>query len=321
MRAAGIRELNGRVEMLDLPDPRELALDEVLIDVVAAGVGNWDEIIRTGGWYVGRGVPLALGVEAAGTVIAVGSGVSTLKPGDEVLSHPLELREQGCWAENLIAAAGVVARKPPGVPWEVAAAFPVPALTAEQVLSEVLPTVDGEWLLVHGAGGTTGGLLVQLAAVRGARVIATAGPASANRVLSLGASEVLDYNDSDWPERVRELTGSNGVEAAANAARGGAPAALRAVADGGRLATITSDAPEGERGIAVSEVYVQPDAVQLAALCELLAEGRLSLVVGAAVPLAEAATALKRVVDASSRGSMVLTMAQSDRLTRSGDRS
>lgn len=217
MRAAGVHEFGGRVEVLDLPDPRDPGPDEVLIEVAAAGVGNWDEIVRTGNWNIGRDAPMALGVEVAGTVIAVGSEVTGLEPGDEVLGHPLQLREQGCWAQRLVAEAGLLVRKPPRVSWEVAAAFPVPALTAEQVLADALKLTDGDSLLVNGAGTTTGGLIVQLAALRGARVIATAGPSSTARVREFGAAEVLDYHDGRWPELVRELAGGAGVDAAVNA--------------------------------------------------------------------------------------------------------
>jgi len=306
MRAAGVHEFGGQVEVFDLPDPRDPGPDEAVVEVATAGVGNWDELVRTGEWKVGRDAPMALGVEAAGRVITVGSEVMGLKPGDEVLGHPLQLREQGCWAERVVVDAGLVVRKPPGVSWEVAGAFPVPALTAEQVLSESLELAEGDSVLVHGAGGTTGGLIVQLAALRGARVIATAGPSSAARTAEAGAAEVLDYHDSRWPERVRELTGGVGVDAAVNTARGGSPHTVLAVRDGGRMATITGDPPEGSRGISVSNVYVRPDAAQLEELCALLGEGRLRLSVGAALPLAEAATALERAMAGASGGPVVL---------------
>jgi NADPH:quinone reductase-like Zn-dependent oxidoreductase len=117
----------------------------------------------------------------------------------------------------------------------------VPALTADQVLSDTLNVCTGEQLLVHGASGTTGGLIVALAALRGAQVIATAGPSSQQRVTALGARHVIDYHDQDWPAQVRAITVNRGVDAAANAAPGGAASAIEAVADGGRLATITSD--------------------------------------------------------------------------------
>jgi NADPH:quinone reductase-like Zn-dependent oxidoreductase len=308
MRAAGVREFGGQVEVFDLPEPRDPGPDEAVVEVAAAGVGNWDELVRAGEWKVGREAPMALGVEAAGRVITVGSAVLGLKPGDEVLGHPLPLREQGCWAERVIVDAGLVVRKPPGVSWEVAGAFPVPALTAEQVLSDSLELARGDTVLVHGAGGTTGGLIVQLAALRGARVIATAGPSSAARVAEAGAAEVLDYHDSRWPELVRELTSGAGVDAAVNAVRGGSLHAVLTVRDGGRMATITGDPPEGVRGISVSDVYVRPDATQLAELCTLLGDGRLSLSVGAALPLADAATALERAKAGANGGPVVLQM-------------
>jgi len=105
MRAAGIEAFDGDVRMLELAEPGPPGEDEIVIAVRAAGVGNWDDIVRTGGWDVGRGPPLALGVEAAGVVVAVGDGVASLAPGDDVLTHPLPLRQQGAWAELLVAPA------------------------------------------------------------------------------------------------------------------------------------------------------------------------------------------------------------------------
>ena len=187
MQVAGIRRVGARVEMIEVGEPRPLAGDEVLLEVRAAGVANWDEFVRTGGWDVGAKPPMALGVEAAGTVLAAGQAVSDWAPGDAVMTHPVPLRDQGTWAPRLIAPAGLLARKPPGASWEAAAAFPVPALTAEQVLGDALNVRAGEQLLVHGAGGVTGGLLVALGALRGAQVIATAGPQPAAGKRARGA--------------------------------------------------------------------------------------------------------------------------------------
>src|SRR5437588_9217163 len=260
-----------------MPGPRPLARDEVLIEVRAAGVGNWDEFVRTGGWDVGRRPPMALGVEAAGVVTAVGSRVTDWGPGDEVMTHPLPSRDQGTWAPTLIAPAAALARKPAGVSWEAAAVFPVPALTAAQVLDEALGVRRGDRLLVNGAGGVTGRLLVSLGSLRGAEVIATAGPRSRASVAALGARHVIDYHEQDWPDRVLAITGGAGVAVAVNAAPDGAGDAIRTVRDGGRLATITSDPPEQDRGITVSSVYVRPDGVQLDGLGRLLAAGQLEI--------------------------------------------
>ena len=108
MRAAGIRITGGDIEVLDLPSPREPAADEVLLRVRAAGVGVWEDYVRSGGWDIGRRPTMALGVEAAGAVVTVGGRVAHLKPGDWVLTYPLQLRDQGAWAELLLAPA------PPG---------------------------------------------------------------------------------------------------------------------------------------------------------------------------------------------------------------
>jgi NADPH:quinone reductase-like Zn-dependent oxidoreductase len=304
--AAGVREIGGPVELLDLPEPAGPGPGEVVIEVEAAGVGNWDDIVRSGAWDVGLTPPMALGVEVAGTVVVVGSNVLDFRPGDEVFGHPLPLRHQGCWAQRVVVDAELVVAKPPGVPWETAAAFPVPALTAEQVLSESLRIAENETLLVHGAGGATGGLAVQLAVLRGARVIATAGPASAARVARAGAVEVVDYRDRSWPDRVREWAGGAGVDTALNAVPGGSADTVLAVREGGRLATITGDPPPAGRGISVADVYVRPDSGQLTKLSALLGEGRLTLSVGVTLPLAEAAAALDRAVRGAKGGPVVL---------------
>jgi NADPH:quinone reductase-like Zn-dependent oxidoreductase len=169
----------------------------------------------------------------------------------------------------------------------------------------------GEWVLVHGAGGVTGGLIVQLAVARGATVVATAGPSSAARVRGYGATVVLDYHDPDWPTRVRDASpGRHGVGAAVNMARDGAATALQAVADGGRLATITGDPPPPERGVTVADVYVRADGTRLAALAAALADGRLALHMGVTLPLTEAATALQAAVAGRASGASVLTLVE-----------
>jgi NADPH:quinone reductase-like Zn-dependent oxidoreductase len=306
MQVAGIRRLGAQVEMIEVGEPRPLAGDEVLLEVRAAGVANWDEFVRTGGWDVGARPPMALGVAAAGTVLAAGQAVGGWAPGDAVMTHPVPLRDQGTWEPRLIAPAGLLARKPPSASWEAAAAFPVPALTAGQVLG-ALNIHAGEQLLIHGAGGVTGGLLVALAVLRGAEVIATAGPASQQRVAALGARHIIDYHDQDWPHQVRAITGRHGAAAAANAASGGAASAIRAVADGGRLATITSDPPSQQRGITVSSIYVRADGNQLRNLAQQFGDGHPEIPVAASYRLTDAARALAQATGGHAAGAIALT--------------
>jgi NADPH:quinone reductase-like Zn-dependent oxidoreductase len=308
MVVAGIRHTGADVEIIDVPEPSALAEDEVLIQIKAAGVGNWDDIVRTGGWDVGVSPPMALGVEAAGVVAAVGSAVSSWAPGDEVITHPLPLRYQGAWAPTLIAPAALLARKPADVSWEAAAVFPVPALTAAQVLDEASQIKTGHRLLVNGAGGVTGGLLVSLGSLRGAEIFATADATSRERVGALGARHVIDYHDEEWPEQVLEITGGSGVSAAINAAPGHAKDTIHAVGNGGRLATITSDRPAQERDIMVSTVYVRPDGGQLRDLAQLLADGRLTISVASTYGLLDAPDALAKAVSGRAGGAVALAL-------------
>jgi NADPH:quinone reductase-like Zn-dependent oxidoreductase len=90
--------MGARVEMIEAAESRPLAGDEVLLEVRAVGMGNWDEFVRTGGWDVGAKPPMALGVEAAGIVLAAGEAVGDWAPGDAVMTHPVPLRDQGTWA-------------------------------------------------------------------------------------------------------------------------------------------------------------------------------------------------------------------------------
>lgn len=294
MRAAGIRRFGDAVELLEVPWPRALRPDEVLLDVRASGVGNWDEFARTGGWDLGTRPPMALGVEAAGLVAAAGDQADGIQAGDRVTVHSLPLREQGAWAEQFIAAAEHVAAVPAGVSLDAAAALPVPALTADQTIADALQVQAGQTVLVNGAGGVTGGILVQLAAYRGATVIATAGASGADRIAAMGASTVLDYHQADWPGQVRALT-SGGVDAAANAVPSGSAEAVQAVRDGGRLATITADLPPAERDITMAAVLVAPNGKRLRGLVRLLDQGALTVSVGEWLPLERAAAALTQV--------------------------
>src|SRR4030095_1197750 len=122
----------------------------------------------------------------------VGQEVRGLASGDEVLTHPVPLRHQGAWAQWLLAPAALVAPKPAVVGWEQAGAVPVSAPTDDPARPAARAARHDQWVLVHGAGGVTGGLTVQLAVARGATVVATAGPSSAARVRGYGARRVLD---------------------------------------------------------------------------------------------------------------------------------
>jgi NADPH:quinone reductase-like Zn-dependent oxidoreductase len=304
MRGAGIVEFGGPVEILDLPEPVGLEPDGVLIEVYASGVANWDDIVRAGDWDMGASPPMSLGVEAAGVVRSVGTAVSGIKAGDEVLTHALPVR-QGAWARLYLAPSGQVAHKPAGMSFEVAGVFPVPALTAAQVLKQTVMLRPGETLFVNGGGGVTGGMLVAVAAEMGARVVTTADPRSAERLRGYGAAAVLDYHRPDWREELRRLAGGP-VPAAVNAVVGAAPGLLSLVADGGRLATITNEPIQGERGISAGGFYVSPDGALLERQAASFAERGLTIPVAAVYGLAEAGAALEAAVSGGRGGGIVI---------------
>jgi NADPH:quinone reductase-like Zn-dependent oxidoreductase len=119
---------------------------------------------------------------------------------------------------------------------------------------------------------------------------------------------VIDYHEPDWPDRVLAITGGSGVAVAVNAAPDGAGDAIRAVRDGGCLATITSDPPEQDRGITVSSVYVRPDGGQLDGLGRLLGTGPLEISVAMSYELPDAVDALATVVSGRAGGAVALTL-------------
>jgi NADPH:quinone reductase-like Zn-dependent oxidoreductase len=222
-----------------------------------------------------------------------------------VAAHSAPLREQGSWAEWFIVPARDCARLPSDVAFDVGAALPVPALTANQVVSDALEVAAGQTVLVHGAGGVTGGMIVQLAVHQGATVMATASPQNAGRLRAMGAAEVLDYHRPDWPEQARRLA-NGGVHAAANAVRSGSADAVITVRDGGRLATITADLPATGRDITMTAIQVVPDGARLGQQAQLAAQGALSIASIRPYPLAQAAEALALATHGAAHAALVL---------------
>lgn len=300
MKACGVSGADGDVVLLELPEPPPAGPGQVLLGVEAAGVGPWDRLLNDGGWDVGLRPPAALGVEGAGRVLAVGAGVGEFAVGDRVVAHEAPLPGgSGFWAERVLISAAHAAACPRGLDPVLAGALPVNGLTALQALG-MLGLGRGQRLLVTNGGGDTGSLAVQLAAAMGVEVSATASASAAGRLRGLGAAEVIDYHDPNWPGQV-----GGGFDGALVAAAGTAGAALSLVRDGGRLCSVTSDAPAGERGIASADLYVRPDAAQLARLAGQVSEGTLQLT-PEVHPLREGPAAFARVAAGRAGGRKLL---------------
>ena len=263
----------GRVELLELPDPAVPGPGEVVLTVQAAGMGQWDGLLHiAGGWEVGLRPPAALGVEGAGTVAAVGPDVTDVVVGDLALIHAAPLPGgSGLWAEQALVKAAHLAQRPATLDPVLAGGLPVAGLTARQALDE-LAVSAGTRLLIAGASGSTGTLALQLAVHDGATVVATAAARHVERLRGLGAEQIVDSHAADWAVHL-----TRDFDAVLIAALGTAAAAMSLLRDGGRLCSITSDAPEGERDIVSTDLYVRPDAGQLSRLAVEAAEGRLTL--------------------------------------------
>jgi NADPH2:quinone reductase len=193
-----------RVE--DLPPPSPGA-GQALIRVEAAGVNFVDIYHRTG--LYPRDLPFTLGVEAAGTVTAVGSGASTVQVGDRVASCDVN----GAYAEYALVAADRVVPLPDRVSPRAAAAVLHQGVTAQYLVSSTFPLGRGTTCLVHAAAGGLGLLFCQMAKRRGARVIGTVSTEEKARLArEAGADDVILYTRTDFPAEVKRITGGAGVQ-------------------------------------------------------------------------------------------------------------
>ncbi|MEW1696609.1 NADP-dependent oxidoreductase [Streptomyces sp. NPDC091278] len=277
---------------------------EVRVKVAAAGVNpvDWK---RRRGWveaFYPTTFPAVPGLEFAGTVDAVGAGVTHVAVGDEVLGWT----ETGAYAQY--ALAGIVVPKPRGLSWETAASLPVAGETAQRVLG-LLGVEAGGTLFLHGAAGVVGSVATQLAVAAGIRVVGSASESNHAYLRELGAVPVA-YGEG-LADRVRAAS-PEGVDAVFDAAGHGVlPVAIELLggdaAPKERIVTIADT--EAERyGIVFSGLLGDPDAVRagLVAQAALAAEGRLTVRLAEVLPLKEASRAQESSESGHVRGKLVL---------------
>ncbi len=208
MRAIRVHE-NGGVDKLrldEVPVPQPKA-GEVRVRVEAAGINFVDTYQRSGLYPLP--LPFTLGLEVAGTVSAIGTGVSGFKLGDRVASA----RANGGYADEAIVPSGHLVHVPEAVSSQQAAALLLQGLTAHYLACDTFAIKPGDSALVHAAAGGVGLLLVQIAKRRGARVIGTAGSEEKARLArEAGADEVVIYTQDDFAEAARRFTGGRGVD-------------------------------------------------------------------------------------------------------------
>lgn len=216
MRAVRYHEYGGpevlQVDQIDRPEPGP---GEVLIQVQATSVNPVDFLYREGvldggedGAFGGSSLPSVVGTDLAGIVTTIGSDVTKFEPGDRVFGTGLADNRQATVAEYAVAPESHLTTLSDGVSFQEAAAAAHVGGTAWRTVIEFGNIEPGDSVLIHGGNGGVGHVAVQLAALSGANVIATVGSDRASeRVLSLGASDVLDYNRSGLAEAIQEAAG------------------------------------------------------------------------------------------------------------------
>jgi NADPH:quinone reductase-like Zn-dependent oxidoreductase len=295
------------LELAEVPAPEPIAT-EVQVRVDAAGVNPVDLKTRAGHGMAGiLEPPMTVGWDVAGTVTAVGVGVTRFRVGEEVLGMPWFPREAGAYAEYVTAPSRHFIGKPHTLSFEEAAALPLAGLTAWQLIVDTIALQDGDDLLIHGAAGGVGHLAVQVAKARGANVIASARAEQAEWLRELGADEVIDYRSERFEQRCDDLDAVIDLPGGDLGER-----SLQALRPGGILVQVRGTvAPElrvaaKERQQRVTGFLVEPDPVGLAGLEALIEAGQLRVHVDTVFELEQAAEAHRQAEAHHGGGKLVL---------------
>ena len=203
MKAAFIEQYGGPdvLQYGDFPDP-VAGPGGVLVDIVAASVNAADWKVRLGE-YKHTKLPMVPGRDFSGVIGTVGDGVTDLRVGDAVFGV-CDAGQEGTYAEKVAIKAAIVAKRPDGLSHVNAAALALTGLTALSAIEDTLKLQRGEKILIQGGAGGVAGFAIQLAKHIGAHVVTTASAANHAYVRSLGADEVIDYNDRDFTKAIAD---------------------------------------------------------------------------------------------------------------------
>ncbi len=313
--------------------------NEVLIEVRACALNHLDLWARNGLPGIKIPLPHILGNDVAGVVREVGELVTWVKPGDEVMVQPgtscghcveclagrdnmcdeyeiIGYRRNGGYAELLNVPGVNVIPKPKNLSWPEAAALPLVTLTAWHMLITRAQVQPGEDVLIHAAGSGVGSLGIQVAKLRGARVITTASSdEKLAKARELGAAATINYTRDDWPKEVRRLTGGQGVDVVFE--HTGAttwPGSIVSLKKGGRLVTCGAtsgyDARTDLRQVFYRHLTIlgsmMGSKAELLAAMKFIESGQIRAIVDRTLPLAEARKAHELMEDRAQFGKLVL---------------
>jgi len=307
MKASIITEYGESVslKMSTLTKP-SITSEEVLIEVVAAGVNPVDFHIRNG-MIKDMGVhtlPLVLGWDVAGIVSQIGENVKDLKVGDEVFVFaPID--KQGAYAQYISVDARLVALKPKTLNFVQSAAIPLAAVTAYQGLLRDGGLKKGQKVLIHNASGGVGGFAVQIAKNAGAYVVATASTKKEDYVRSLGADEFIDYTNTNFEEELNNID-------LVFVARGGTDIlekSLDVLKSGGQMVSTLDELDENlkeKSDIKFTRMWVQPSLEDLNDIKEQIDTDKMSVLIDSVFSLETAQDAVKRSESYKAVGKIVI---------------
>ena len=318
MKAIRVHEFGGPevLRLEGLPDPHPGA-DQVLVRVRAVGVNPVDTYIRAGAHAVRPQLPYTPGLDAAGTVEAVGEGVTRVSAGDRVYTSG---SLSGTYAELALCDESQVHTLPARVSFAEGAGVSTPYATAYRALFQRARATPGETVLVHGASGGVGTAAVQIARAAGFKVIGTGGTEEGRRLVAeQGAHHVLDHHAPGYLEELSAITGGRGVDVILEMlANVNLNKDFGVVARGGRVVVIGSRGPVEINprlamtrdatilGMMIFNATPQEFAGIHAALVAGLEAGTLRPVVGRELPLSDAARAHEEVLKPGAHGKIIL---------------
>ena len=292
-----------RFERVLRPNPGP---SEVLVKVEAAGVGPWDGWIRAGKSALPQPLPLTLGSDLSGEIVAVGPGVSDLRVGDQVygVTNPQFI---GAYAEYALASATMVSRKPTSLTHVEAASVPVIAVTAWQALFDQAQLKAGQTVVIHGAAGNVGAYAVQLAHRADVRIIATAATDDIAFVRNLG----VDFKTQRFEEEVRDADAVIDLVGGETQER-----SFQVLHRGGKLISAVSRPDQHlakSHGVEAAYFLVNVTSWYLAEIAGLVDGGKLRTRVGAVLRLADAREAhfMLEHLRPHPKGKIVLTVGAS----------
>jgi NADPH2:quinone reductase len=327
MRAVTLREVGGPevLKLEELPVP-VAGRHQLLVAVHATSVNPVDTKVRRRSGTA-RAFPIVLGYDASGVVAGLGPDVVGWSVGDEVFGCP-NLFGPGANADYVLLDARAAGRKPASVDHATAAALPLVSLTAWESLHERARIQPGQTVLIHAGAGGVGHVAIQLAHLHGCRVITTAGRSESIAYCRdvLRADEVIDYRDTEFDARVRELTGGRGADVVFDTVGEETfRRSIACVAPGGQLVTILASTP-GDRapellyrsitvhyelmGMRVAyDVDPARQGAILTSIARLVDGGLLRVHVGRRVPLAEVGEAHRLIESGHTIGKIAIVVA------------